>query len=159
VVAPKNTSKLIDSKLSSLRHEQDSTAASNINNRFPMTADEAFKVLGPYLWDVEKREIFEFKTIYYFNIEERKKQKNNGMTSTSNGSQSDMGVFNETTNNGFDNDQNEYIIRMNEHLAFRYEVNKKIGKGSFGVVMRCYDHKEKEYVAIKILKNKKRLYK
>ena len=124
-----------------------------------MTADEAFKVLGPYLWDVEKREIFEFKTIYYFNIEERKKQKNNGMTSTSNGSQSDMGVFNETTNNGFDNDQNEYIIRMNEHLAFRYEVNKKIGKGSFGVVMRCYDHKEKEYVAIKILKNKKRLYK
>ena len=70
-----------------------------------------------------------------------------------------MGVFNENTNNGFDNDQNEYIIRMNEHLGFRYEVNKKIGKGSFGVVMRCYDHKEKEYVAIKILKNKKRLYK
>jgi hypothetical protein len=45
-----------------------------------MTADEAFKVLSPYLWDVEKREIFEYKTIYYFNIEERKKQKNNGMT-------------------------------------------------------------------------------
>lgn len=66
-------SKLIDSKLSSLRHEQDSTAASNINNRFPMTPEEAYKVLEPYLWDVEKREIFEYKTIYYFNIEERKK--------------------------------------------------------------------------------------
>ena len=25
--------------------------------------------------------------------------------------------------------------------------------------MRAYDHKEKEYVALKILKNKKRLYK
>jgi len=75
-----NKNKLIDSKLSSLRHEQDSTAASNNNTRFPMTADEAFKVLSPYLWDVEKREIFEFKTIYWFNIEERKKQKNNGMT-------------------------------------------------------------------------------
>ena len=69
-----------------MRHEQDSTAASNINTRFPMTADEAFKVLGPYLWDIEKREIFEFKTIYYFNIEERKKQKNNGMNMASNGS-------------------------------------------------------------------------
>lgn len=59
-----------------------------------MTADEAFKVLSPYLWDIEKREIFEYKTIYWFNIEERKKQKNNGMT-LSQGSQSEMGVFNE----------------------------------------------------------------
>lgn len=48
---------------------------------------------------------------------------------------------------------------MNEHLAYRYEVTKKIGKGSFGTVLRCYDHKEKCYVALKILKNKKRLYK
>jgi hypothetical protein len=59
-----------------------------------MTADEAFKVLSPYLWDIEKREIFEYKTIYWFNIEERKKQKNNGMTMTT-GAQSEMGVFNE----------------------------------------------------------------
>lgn len=66
--------------MSSLRHEQDSTAASNITIRFPLTADEAFKVLSPYLWDVEKREIFEYKTIYWFPVEERKKQKNNGMT-------------------------------------------------------------------------------
>ena len=50
-----------------------------------MTPDEAFKALSPYLWDIEKRELFEHKTIYYFNIEERKKQKNNGMT-MSNGS-------------------------------------------------------------------------
>lgn len=86
-----------------MRLEQDSTAASNINTRFPMTADEAFKVLSPYMWDVEKREIFEFQTIYYFNIEERKKQKNNGMTMGQH-SLSEMGVFNEQTNNGFDTD-------------------------------------------------------
>jgi hypothetical protein len=60
-----------------------------------MTPDEAFKVLGPYLWDSEKREIFEYKTIYFFSIEERKKQKNNGMNSLSQGSLSDMGVINE----------------------------------------------------------------
>jgi hypothetical protein len=34
-----------------------------------MTCEEAFKILGPYLWEVEKREIFEYKTIYFFNIE------------------------------------------------------------------------------------------
>ena len=72
---------------------------------------------------------------------------------------SDYGAYNETTNNGFDNDQNEYLIRMNEHLGYRYEVSKKCGKGSFGVVLKCYDHKEREHCAIKILKNKKRLYK
>lgn len=84
-VVPTNKNKLIDSKLSSLRHEQDSTAASNNNQRFPMSADDAFKILGPYLWDIEKREIFEYKTIYFFPIEERKKAKNNGMNTNTSG--------------------------------------------------------------------------
>jgi len=82
-----------------------------------------------------------------------------GMHSGSTGAQSDFGVFNEATNNGFDTEENEYILRLNEHIGYRYEVVKKVGKGSFGVVMRCYDHKEKEYIALKVLKNKKRLYK
>jgi serine/threonine protein kinase len=92
-------------------------------------------------------------------VEERKKQKLNGQNTSSSGAQSEMGVFNETTNNGFDSDCNEYLSRIKEHLGYRYEVDKKVGKGSFGVVLKCYDHKEREYVALKILKNKKRLYK
>jgi len=51
------------------------------------------------------------------------------------------------------------MTRVNEHCAYRYEIVKKLGKGSFGVVMKCYDHKTREYMAIKILKNKRRLYK
>ena len=62
-------------------------------------------------------------------------------------------------NYGFDNDNQEYIVTMNEHLAYRYEVVKKLGKGSFGIVLKVFDHKTKEYLALKILKNKKRLYK
>jgi len=34
-----------------------------------------------------------------------------------------------------------------------------LGKGSFGIVVRAFDHKKKEFVALKILKNKERLYK
>lgn len=50
-------------------------------------------------------------------------------------------------------------MRYNDHIDYRYEIVKKIGKGSFGVVLRCFDHKQKEFVALKILKNKRRLYK
>ena len=69
------------------------------------------------------------------------------------------GKISDSTNHGFDSDQQEYIVRYNEHLGYRYEVIKKLGKGSFGIVLRVYDHKSNEYVALKILKNKKRLYK
>jgi hypothetical protein len=62
-------------------------------------------------------------------------------------------------NFGFDNDTQEYNVVMHEHLAYRNEVVKKLGKGSFGNVIRVFDHKLKEFVALKILKNKKRLYK
>jgi serine/threonine protein kinase len=56
-------------------------------------------------------------------------------------------------NYGFDNEQQEYIVVMNEHIAYRYEIVKKIGKGSFGIVLRAFDHKTKEFVALKVLKN------
>ena len=49
-------------------------------------------------------------------MEERKKQKNLGQHSKDPGAQSDMGIFNEATNNGYDTDQNEYISRLNEHV-------------------------------------------
>lgn len=71
--------------MSSLRQEQDSTAASSNNLKFPMTPDDCFKLYSQYMWECEKREIFEYKTIYFFPTEERKKQKNNGANSSSSG--------------------------------------------------------------------------
>jgi hypothetical protein len=59
--------------MSALRHEQDSTAASNQNAKFPMTPDDAMKLYGKLMWEVERREIFEFSTIYFFPVEERRR--------------------------------------------------------------------------------------
>lgn len=120
-----------------------------------MQRDEAVRILAPYLWEIEKREILEYDVIYFFNINERIKNANNpnlpgGLN---------YGKLNEKDNCGFDTDQQEYCVRYNEHLGYRYEVVKKLGKGSFGIVLRVFDHKQQEFVALKILKNKKRLYK
>ena len=129
-----------------------------------MSGPEASKILGPHLWDYEKTEILDFETVYFFNTSERIKQQNmHQVISQRNQSQSQvsgatlkMGVLENGPNiynHGFDNEQQEYIIVMNEHIAYRYELVKKIGKGSFGTVLRAFDHKTKEFVALKILKN------
>ena len=71
----------------------------------------------------------------------------------------EWGRVNEETNHGFDTDDQEYVVRYNDHIDYRYEIVKKLGKGSFGIVLRVFDHKIQEFVALKILKNKKRLMK
>ena len=45
---------------------------------------------------------------------------------------------------------------LHDHIAFRFEVLEVIGKGSFGQVLKCLDHKTNEMVAIKMIRNKKR---
>ncbi len=121
-----------------------------------MSGQEASKLFNNYLTEYEKKEILEYQNVYYFNVQERQKQKGKEASLTGG---VEWGRINEATNNGFDTDQNEYHVRYNDHIDYRYEITKKIGKGSFGIVVRAFDHKQKEFVALKVLKNKKRLYK
>jgi len=69
--------------------------------RFPMTPDEATRVLAPYMWELERREVHEFDTIYFFPLAERKKEKEKTHRSKD---ANTYGILNEETNNGFDND-------------------------------------------------------
>lgn len=59
----------------------------------------------------------------------------------------------------FDNEAFEYRCEISDHLAYRYEILSALGRGSFGQVYKCFDHKEHRLVAVKILLNKKRLFK
>ena len=56
-------------------------------------------------------------------------------------------------NNGFDDEEGYYRIQKDDHIAFRFQLLEVIGKGAFGQVIKCVDHKHKEQVAIKLVKN------
>ena len=62
-------------------------------------------------------------------------------------------------NNGYDDQSGSYIKVLHDHIAYRYEILEVIGKGSFGQVIKAFDHKEEREVALKILRNKKRFHK
>ena len=110
-----------------------------------MEPRQALLHLSKYLLDYEKTEILEYDIVYFLNLLERK----NKTLQTPDGPE----------NGGFDNDKGEYICDVHDHVAYRFEIHKRIGKGSFGQVYKAYDHKRKEFIAVKILRNKKRLYK
>lgn len=61
-------------------------------------------------------------------------------------------------NHGYDDDRGDYTIVPGDHLAYRYEIIDVLGKGSFGQVVRCIDHKLGVLVAVKIIRNKKRFH-
>ena len=61
-------------------------------------------------------------------------------------------------NNGYDDERGDYNIVIGDHIRYQYEVIETLGKGSFGQVVKVYDHKNKEYVALKIIRNKSRFH-
>lgn len=61
-------------------------------------------------------------------------------------------------NFGYDDERGDYSIVVGDHLAYRYEIIDVLGKGSFGQVVRCIDHKIGALVAVKIIRNKKRFH-
>ncbi|XP_028400070.1 dual specificity tyrosine-phosphorylation-regulated kinase 1A-like [Dendronephthya gigantea] len=82
--------------------------------------------------------------VYYANKKRKKRNE-----------QGSGGKVKRLYNNGYDDENYDYIIRAGDMLSDRYKIDSLIGKGSFGQVCKAYDLQEKEFVAIKIIKNKK----
>jgi len=57
-------------------------------------------------------------------------------------------------NDGYDDDNHDYIVKPGEVWQERYEIKTLLGKGSFGQVTEAYDTRDHKKVAIKIIKNK-----
>lgn len=58
-------------------------------------------------------------------------------------------------NNGWDDDNYDYIVTSGELFYGHYVIKERIGKGSFGQVVRAVDTRNNKDVAIKIIKSKK----
>lgn len=92
----------------------------------------------------ERGEIVDFKDVYFCGTQSAAKHVGK--------------VQSDNANFGYDDERGDYSIVKGDHLAFRYEIIDILGKGSFGQVVRCIDHKTGGLVAIKIIRNKKRFH-
>lgn len=93
-----------------------------------------------YLLDIEIKELNEkkYEDIYYYHKIPKKNTHLNKL------------YENKYTNIKSKN----YITIADDHIDFRYKVCKLLGRGVYGKVIVCYDFKNNEYCAAKIIKNK-----
>lgn len=111
--------------------------------RSPKSVYTALKYFGQYLSDYERQvEIHDYQDIYFVGPHATNK----------------YGNIMDPLNFGFDDERGDYKIVMQDHLAYRYEVMDVLGRGSFGQVVKCFDHKTATKVAIKLIRNKKRFH-
>jgi dual specificity tyrosine-phosphorylation-regulated kinase 2/3/4 len=92
----------------------------------------------------ERGEIVDFREIYF--------------CGTPNAAKHTGDLQSDAANFGYDDERGDYMIVLGDHLCYRYEIVDILGKGSFGQVVRCVDHKTGGLVAIKIIRNKKRFH-
>ena len=76
------------------------------------------------LTDIERKEILDYDWIYYLGEWAYK-------------------WWEGPNNDGFDDDDDNYIIVRGDHIDFRFELKEALGKGSFGEVAKAFDHKRK----------------
>ena len=65
-------------------------------------------------------------------------------------------IKNKFDNKYYNDEEGDYIIINGTHLIYRYEILEILGKGSFGEAIKCYDHKNKDLVCIKIINSQKK---
>ena len=65
-------------------------------------------------------------------------------------------IKNKFENKFYNDEDGDYIITTGTHLNYRYEILESLGKGSFGEAIKCYDHKNKDLVCIKIINSQEK---
>ncbi|XP_070211115.1 dual specificity tyrosine-phosphorylation-regulated kinase 2-like isoform X2 [Littorina saxatilis] len=105
----------------------------------PKPGQEALRENIAKLTDRERAEIKIFRMVYYLGQLSAKK----------------MALDEGCKNDGFDDKDGFYVCKSKDHLLFRYEIMELLGKGTFGQVVKAWDHKTHSLVAMKIVKNER----
>lgn len=84
----------------------------------------------------EKREINKYPQIYFIGTEKSKELKR----------------LNKVLSSRHDKIGFLKVIE-GDHIAYRYEILSEIGRGAFGQVVKCIDHKTDRVVAVKLNRN------
>jgi dual specificity tyrosine-phosphorylation-regulated kinase 2/3/4 len=111
------------------------------NQQLPLKPALVFKQFLNFITKYEQAEILDYSEIYYIGMNSLKIKGDSNQD-----------------NYGFDDERNDYKLTIGDHIAYRYEIQQTLGKGSFGQVCKCYDHKNKKHVALKIIRNQKRFH-
>jgi dual specificity tyrosine-phosphorylation-regulated kinase 2/3/4 len=107
-----------------------------------MTPAEALKRHSDKLTAFEQSEILEFQHIWFTGPSAAKIK----------------GIPHTANNNGYDDERGDYKVVLGDHLEYRYEVLSTLGRGSFGQVVKVLDMKKDCFLALKIIRNKKRFH-
>ncbi|OHT14297.1 CMGC family protein kinase [Tritrichomonas foetus] len=108
----------------------------NGESLFPIPSKPAFifSKFRNYLHDYEESEILNYREVYY--LRQSPVQSKKMVTQI----------------------PNFFHFVKDDHIAYRYQQIQVIGKGSFGSVFGCIDHKTGEKVAIKMLRDKPKVH-
>lgn len=108
----------------------------------PTSPADASERFSSFLTPYEQAEIFDFSDIYYvgkrsskINIDPRVQDSES-----------------------FDDETNNYNLSIGDHLAYRFEIVALFGAGAFGQVARCFDHKTRQSVAVKVIVNTEQMH-
>ena len=97
----------------------------------PIKPSLVFMNFSAYLTSEEQSEILQYKEIYY--IRDKKPLK--------------------LQRPKFVTSPKFFSFTANDHIAYRYQQIQVLGKGSFGSVIKCFDHKTQQYVAVKMMRD------
>ena len=123
------------------RQSQSMSDPDSMISETPISSVFALKQYLQYLSKYEQGEILNYNELYYLGMKANKIQGDPSLE-----------------NYGFDDDRSDYKLVPGDHIAYRYEILQILGKGSFGQVCKCFDHKIKQPIALKIIRNEKRFH-